>query len=179
VRSAIRARAQVSEGWSVSRHAASLENRCVDARHHVIPPLAASGKVAVTEPELRAWGERLGRAATAPLLIAISGDLGAGKTTLAQSICRGAGIQESVTSPTFALVQRYEGERFPVYHIDLYRLEAPQQLVNLGWDDILRDDALVLVEWPERAHGNLPAETLHLQLEHHPTEPSKRFLLAG
>lgn len=147
--------------------------------HHVIPPLAATGKVAVTEPELRAWGERLGSAATAPLVIAISGELGAGKTTLAQAICRGAGVRDFVTSPTFALVQRYEGARFPVYHLDLYRLESPRELVNLGWNDVLRDNALVIIEWPERAEGHLPGDVLHIEIEHHPTDPARRVLLAG
>lgn len=149
------------------------------AHHHVIPPLAASGKVAVTEPELCSWGERLGRAATAPLVIALSGELGAGKTTLAQAICRGAGVRDSVTSPTFALVQRYQGARAPVYHIDLYRLETARELVNLGWDDVLRDDALVLIEWPERADGHIPDDALHIEIEHHPTDPTRRLLLAG
>jgi tRNA threonylcarbamoyladenosine biosynthesis protein TsaE len=149
------------------------------ARHHVIPPLAAAGKVAVTESELRSWGERLGRAVAAPLAIAISGELGAGKTTLAQAICRGAGVREFVTSPTFALVQRYDGAHFPVYHIDLYRLNAPQDLVNIGWDDVLRDDALVLIEWPERAGERLPDDVLHVELEYHPIDASRRLLLAG
>ena len=147
--------------------------------HHVIPPLAASGKVALTEPELRTWGEQLGRAATAPLAIAISGELGAGKTTLAQAICRGAGVEDFVTSPTFALVQRYEGSRFHVYHLDLYRLNSSRELVNLGWDDVLRDDALVLIEWPERAEGYLPENALHIEVEHHPSDSTKRLLLAG
>jgi tRNA threonylcarbamoyladenosine biosynthesis protein TsaE len=151
----------------------------VRTHHHVIPPLAASGKVAVTEAELRAWGERLGSAATAPLVIAISGELGAGKTTLAQAICRGAGVRDFVTSPTFALVQRYDGARFPVYHLDLYRLESSRDLVNLGWDDVLRDNALVIIEWPERAEGHVPDDALHIEIEHHPTDPARRVLLAG
>jgi tRNA threonylcarbamoyl adenosine modification protein YjeE len=133
----------------------------------------------VTESELRAWGEELGRAAAPPLVIAISGELGAGKTTLSQAICRGAGVSTFVTSPTFALVQRYEGSRGPVYHIDLYRLESARELTNLGWDDVLRDDALVLVEWPERAEGRLPDDALHIEIEHHPTDPDRRLLLAG
>jgi tRNA threonylcarbamoyl adenosine modification protein YjeE len=151
----------------------------VEFHHHIIPPLATSGKVAVTEPELRSWGEQLGRAVSVPLVIAISGELGAGKTTLAQSICRGAGVRDSVTSPTFALVQRYDGARFPVYHLDLYRLASARELVNLGWDDVLRDNALVLIEWPERAEGHVPAHALHIEIEHHPTEAAKRLLLAG
>jgi tRNA threonylcarbamoyladenosine biosynthesis protein TsaE len=149
------------------------------ARQHVVPPLAASGKVALTESELRAWGEKLGQAAAPPLVIAISGELGAGKTTLAQAICRGAGVSDFVTSPTFALVQRYDGARGPVYHIDLYRLESARELTNLGWDDVLRDDALVLIEWPERAEGRIPDDALHIEIEHHPTDPDRRLLLAG
>ena len=121
----------------------------------------------------------MGRAVSAPLTIAISGELGAGKTTLAQAICQGAGGPDFVTSPTFALVQRYEGSRFPVYHLDLYRLNSVRELVNLGWDDVLRDDALVLIEWPERAEGHLPETALHIEVEHHPSDSSKRLLLAG
>jgi tRNA threonylcarbamoyladenosine biosynthesis protein TsaE len=151
----------------------------VRANQHVIPPLAASGKVAVTEPELRSWGERLGRAASPPLVIAITGEVGAGKTTLAQAICRGAGVRDFVTSPTFALVQRYEGARAPVYHVDLYRLNTARELTNLGWDDVLRDDALVLIEWPERAEGHIPDDALHIEIEHHPTDSGRRLLLAG
>jgi tRNA threonylcarbamoyl adenosine modification protein YjeE len=116
---------------------------------------------------------------TVPLAIAISGELGAGKTTLAQAICRGAGVREAVTSPTFALVHRYAGARFPVYHIDLYRLDSSRDLANLGWDDVLRDDALVLVEWPERADGYLPDTALHIEIEYHPTDDGRRVLLAG
>lgn len=135
--------------------------------------------VALTEAELRDWGERLGRAVQPPLLIALSGDLGAGKTTLAQSICRGAGVAGRVTSPTFALVQRYEGARFPVYHLDLYRLNSPVELTNLGWQDVLSDHALVIVEWAERAGSLMPADALHIELEHLPDDASRRLLLAG
>lgn len=145
----------------------------------MIPPRATEGKVALTESELCDWGERLGRAVQPPLLIALAGDLGAGKTTLAQSICRGAGVPGRVTSPTFALVQRYDGERFPVYHLDLYRLDSPAQLINLGWQDVLNDHALVIVEWAERAGDLLPSDALHIELEHVPDDASRRLLLAG
>jgi tRNA threonylcarbamoyladenosine biosynthesis protein TsaE len=66
-----------------------------------------------------------------------------------------------------------------VYHIDLYRLESSRDLVNLGWDDVLRDEALVIIEWPERAEGQLPDTSLQLEIEHHPTDPNRRLLLAG
>lgn len=147
--------------------------------HHVVPPLAARGRIALGRDELVAWGERFGAAARVPLVVAISGELGAGKTTLVQAICRGAGVTEPVTSPTFALVHRYAGARFPVYHLDLYRLERPGELTNIGWDDIIGAHALVLVEWPERAGALLPRDVVPVELEHDPDDPDRRILLAG
>jgi len=144
----------------------------------VIPPLAAKGHLALTEPELIEWGERFARSVTPPLVVTISGDLGAGKTTLVQAICRGYGVRDEVTSPTFALVHRYQG-RSPVFHLDLYRLNGPEDLTNLGWDDILAEDALVLIEWPERAGKRIPHDHVPISLQHIPNEPDKRLLYAG
>jgi tRNA threonylcarbamoyladenosine biosynthesis protein TsaE len=133
----------------------------------------------MTRAELVAWGEAFGRAATAPLVIALAGDLGAGKTTLAQAICAGYGVTEPVTSPTFALVHRYDAPRSPVYHLDLYRYERPSELVNLGWDEIALSHALVIVEWPERAGDLIPAGHVPIDLEYAPSDPDRRVLLAG
>jgi len=107
------------------------------AHRHLVPPLAERGHLRLTEHELRDWGEQLGRSINPPLLITLTGELGAGKTTLAQAICLGYGVQEAITSPTYALVQEYSAPRSTVFHIDLYRVESPEQLTNLGWDDIL------------------------------------------
>ena len=112
-------------------------------------------------------------------VVTLAGDLGAGKTTLVQAICRGYGVQEPVTSPTYALVHRYAAPRGPVYHLDLYRLESPRELENIGWDEIVHAEALVLVEWPERADGRLPAAHVPIDLEHLPDDASRRILLAG
>lgn len=133
----------------------------------------------MTRDELVAWGESFGRAASAPLIIALAGDLGAGKTTLAQAICRGYGVTEPITSPTFALVHRYDAPRSPVYHLDLYRIERPSDLVNIGWDEIAASHALVIVEWPERAGALIPAGHVPIDLEHSPDDPDRRVLLAG
>ena len=146
--------------------------------HHLLPPLASRGRIAVDQPELERWGEELGRAAQAPLLIAIGGELGAGKTTLVRAICRGYGVRDDVTSPTYALVHQYEG-RTTVYHLDLYRLAGEHELTNIGWDDIVAEHALVLVEWPERAGSRLPARHIPIALEHVPGDPGHRVLLAG
>jgi tRNA threonylcarbamoyladenosine biosynthesis protein TsaE len=145
----------------------------------VVPPLAARSRLALTRDELAAWGEALGRAARAPLVVALRGDLGAGKTTLAQSVCRGYGVAEPVTSPTYALVHEYGSPRGPVYHLDLYRLQDPRELDGLGWDEIVGAQALVLVEWPERAGGRMPPGAVPLDLEHHPADAGRRVLLAG
>ena len=112
-------------------------------------------------------------------MVALAGDLGAGKTTLAQAICAGYGVTEPVTSPTFALVHRYHAPRSPVYHLDLYRLERPSDLINIGWDEIAASHALVIVEWPERAGDLIPAEHVPIDLEYAPADPERRVLLAG
>jgi tRNA threonylcarbamoyladenosine biosynthesis protein TsaE len=149
--------------------------------HHgpAVPPLAPRGHLALTLPELVAWGERFGRVARAPLVVALAGDLGAGKTTLAQAICRGYGVTEPVTSPTYAIVHEYHAPASPVYHLDLYRLERPDDLVNIGWDEVVAARALVLVEWPERAAGRLPPDAVPIDLEHLAGDPDRRLLLAG
>jgi len=122
------------------------------------------------------WGEQCGASLDAPVLLTFSGDLGAGKTTLVQAICRGFGVLEPVTSPTFALVHQYASPRAPVYHLDLYRLKGPPDLANLGWDDILGDRAVVLIEWPDRADGCLPPDARAVHLAHVPGHPELRRL---
>jgi tRNA threonylcarbamoyladenosine biosynthesis protein TsaE len=150
-----------------------------EPHHHIVPPLAPSGRLAMTREELMAWGERFGEAAQPPLIVAISGDLGAGKTTLVQAICRGAGVREPVTSPTFALVHQYAGAHWPVYHLDLYRLERTEELTNIGWDDIAVSHALILVEWAEHGGDRIPRDAVQIELEHDPADPDRRLLLAG
>jgi len=151
----------------------------MQTHRHIVPPLAGKGHITLDESELRQWGRELGAAITPPLLISLTGELGAGKTTLAQSICGGYGVSEPVTSPTYALVHRYDAEKSPVYHIDLYRLENEAQLENIGWNDLLVERALVIVEWPERAGDLMPADHLHIDLEYLAGDPTRRVLLAG
>jgi tRNA threonylcarbamoyladenosine biosynthesis protein TsaE len=145
----------------------------------IIPPLASRGRLACTEAELTEWGERFGRVATAPLVVTIAGELGAGKTTLVQAVCRGYGVTEHVTSPTFALVHRYAAPRSPVFHLDLYRLRDPGELTNIGWDELLSEEALVLIEWPERAGDRIPRIHIPITLQHLPADPTRRLMYAG
>jgi len=147
-------------------------------RHDLLPPLAAHGHLALTEAELVDWGRRLGRQINPPLIVTLDGDLGAGKTTLARAICEGYGVTEEVTSPTFAIVHVYEAPKSPVHHVDLYRLDGSRDLQNIGWDDLVQADALLLLEWPERAGKLLPAH-LSIQLRYVDGDPARRVLYAG
>jgi tRNA threonylcarbamoyladenosine biosynthesis protein TsaE len=126
--------------------------------------------------ELQDWGRGLGEELKPPVVVTLEGELGAGKTTLAQSICAGVGIREDVTSPTFALVNQYESDGTTVYHLDLYRLRGPDDLTNLGWDDIVNSDSIVLVEWPDRAGDRVPPDAIRVRLQHVAGDESRRRL---
>jgi tRNA threonylcarbamoyladenosine biosynthesis protein TsaE len=130
----------------------------------------------LTLDALRAWGRAFGAALAAPRIITLSGDLGAGKTTLVQAIAEGMGVTEAVTSPTYALVQSYASPRGPLHHLDLYRLRDASQLAQLGWDDLLRERAIVCIEWPDRAGNELPRTRTELTLAHVADRPELRRL---
>jgi tRNA threonylcarbamoyladenosine biosynthesis protein TsaE len=114
--------------------------------------------------ELNRFGEELGATLEAPAVIGLSGDLGTGKTTLVQAICRGLGAEARATSPTYALVHHYDAGTTAVYHVDCYRLRHPDEARDLGFDDMVREGAIILIEWPERAGPWAPPLDRHLQL---------------
>jgi len=95
-------------------------------------------------------GASWGREASRGLVIALSGDLGAGKTQLVRGLARGLGFAGRIHSPTFTLVNTYEGGRLPLYHLDLYRLETLEQIHGAGVDDYLQPDGVAVIEWAER-----------------------------
>ena len=110
-------------------------------------------------------GARIARGLAAGDAVLLKGELGAGKTTLARSILRALGVEGHVPSPTFTLVQAYDTETLSLFHFDLYRIETPRELAELGIDDALEQGA-VLVEWPEKGFpSRLAGEALSVTLE--------------
>lgn len=124
------------------------------------------GMIFNSSDELAAFGARLATLVRVGDTIALFGDLGAGKTTLARGLLRGLGLEGEAPSPTFTIVQTYEPPelRLPVWHCDLYRLEDPEEVIELGLEEAF-DDALVLIEWPERLGRYLPRHALRLHLD--------------
>jgi len=114
--------------------------------------------------ETRALGRKLGALLRAGDFVALTGDLGAGKTVLVRG-AEGAGTSGAASSPTFALVNLYRGTGVPLQHLDLYRLSGPAELFALGFDDLLAEPAATLCEWAERAGAALPADRLEIHLE--------------
>ena len=106
---------------------------------------------------------------------AFYGEIGAGKTTLIQSLCRLLEVEDYVTSPTFALVNVYESPEGPVYHLDLYRLKNVEEALNIGIEEYIADDAYCFIEWPELAEPLLPAEAVRIKITFL-TESSRKIL---
>lgn len=109
-------------------------------------------------------------------VIALTGALGAGKTTFTQGIAWALGVSECVTSPTFTLIQEYEGTRMPVFHMDLYRLDSVEEFELLGAEDYFFRGGITLIEWSEKAQAILPANTLHIHFDMVP-DGSRRLTL--
>jgi tRNA threonylcarbamoyladenosine biosynthesis protein TsaE len=126
----------------------------------VIRPLA--------QAELDAEGETLGRSLPPRAVLAFEGDLGAGKTTFIKAIARGLGVAGPASSPTYALVHRYQGRRGPVFHLDCFRLRSAEEAADLDWEGLLEEGDAILIEWPERAGPWLPALTRRFRLHHLP-----------
>ena len=115
-------------------------------------------------------GEEMGRAAKPGQVYALYGDLGAGKTLFAQGFAHGLGITEAVASPTFTILQVYEEGRLPLYHMDVYRLGDPDELVDIGGEEYLFGQGVCLIEWADKVEELLPPETIRLTLKSDPTK---------
>ena len=117
-----------------------------------------------SEAETEAFGERLAAALSPGAVVAYRGGLGMGKTAFTRGLARGLGCRGRVTSPTFTIVNEYEGGRLPLFHFDLYRLASSDELFEIGWEDYLRRGGVCAVEWSESAAGALERDTVRVDL---------------
>jgi tRNA threonylcarbamoyladenosine biosynthesis protein TsaE len=111
------------------------------------------------------FGEQLARALHRGDVLAVSGELGAGKTALVKGIARGLGITQDVTSPTFTLVHEYVGGQLPLFHIDLYRLQNAEQALAIGIEEYVNGPGITAIEWAEKIEALLPAHTTRIRME--------------
>ena len=114
--------------------------------------------------ETEALGRRLGQALTPGAVIAYTGDLGAGKTAFTRGLARRLDIPHQVTSPTFPIVNEYEGGRLPLFHFDMYRLGSSDELFDIGWEDYLARGGVCAVEWSENVEDALEADTIRIDI---------------
>jgi len=142
-----------------------------------MPERGTARRRVVTEAELMAEGEEIGRRLGPGSVILLEGELGAGKTTLIRAIVRGLGGSDAASSPTYTLVHHYEGRRGPVYHVDCYRLRTPDEAADLDWETLGAADAL-LIEWPERGGAWIPPATHRFRL-FHVEDPDRRVVEAA
>ena len=128
-----------------------------------------------TEAGTRALGLSIADAAEPGDIIALTGDLGTGKTALTKYIAEGLGIKEEVISPTFTIVREYRSGRLPLFHFDVYRLSGPEEFIDAGAEDYLEDSGLSVIEWADIVADALPADALLVNIEY--AEDDKRRIM--
>lgn len=120
----------------------------------------------VTFKELDSLAEKLGKFVGKNNVIALIGDLGTGKTTFVKKFAESLGVKENLKSPTFNYVLEYLSGRLPLYHFDVYRLGEPEEVYEVGYEDYLNNDAVVIIEWANIIGSELPKEYIEIKLEH-------------
>ena len=114
--------------------------------------------------ETQALGARLADALDAGRVVAFTGDLGAGKTAFVSGMARALGVEERVTSPTFTIVNEYEGGRLPLFHFDMYRLGGADELFHIGWEDYLARNGVCAVEWSENVAEAIEPDAVRVSI---------------
>ena len=128
------------------------------------------------EAETEALGARLAAVLTPGAVVAYRGGLGMGKTAFTRGLARGLGYAGRVTSPTFTIVNEYEGGRLPLFHFDMYRLADAEELFDIGWEDYLDRGGVCAVEWSEQVADALPDDTIYVTLTRRDENPSWRTI---
>ena len=132
-----------------------------------------------SEAETEALGARLAEQLEPGGVVAFTGDLGAGKTAFTRGLARGLGITERVTSPTFTVVNEYEGGRLPLFHFDMYRLGSSEELFGIGWEDYLARGGVCAVEWSENVEDALEEDAVRVDIRRGDGEDWRVLALGG
>ena len=114
--------------------------------------------------ETRAIGARLADRLQGGEVVAFTGDLGAGKTAFVSGMAEDLGVEDRVTSPTFTIVNEYEGGRLPLFHFDMYRLGSADELFHIGWEDYLARNGVCAVEWSENVAGAIEGDAIRVSI---------------
>jgi tRNA threonylcarbamoyladenosine biosynthesis protein TsaE len=118
-----------------------------------------------SEQETRTWAQDLASGSEKGSVFLLHGDLGTGKTIIAKGIAKGLGIDEEITSPTFLMLEIYESGRLPMYHFDLYRIDDPGELDELGFEEYWEGAGISVVEWPEKAGDRIPEKAIKIHIQ--------------
>lgn len=129
--------------------------------------------------ETEALGQRLAQQLQPGAVIAYTGDLGAGKTAFTRGLARGLGIAERITSPTFTIVNEYQGGRLPLFHFDMYRLGSSEELYEIGWEDYLARGGICAVEWSEIVADALEEDCIRVDLRRGETDTQRSITIQG
>ena len=129
--------------------------------------------------ETEALGERLAAHLHPGDVIAYTGDLGAGKTAFTRGLARGLGVTDRVTSPTFTIVNEYEGGRLPLFHFDMYRLGSADELFDIGWEDYLCRGGVCAVEWSENIADALEEDAVRVDIRRGASDQERVITIAG
>ena len=129
--------------------------------------------------ETRALGRTLAQALQGGAVVAFTGDLGAGKTAFVSGMAEGLGIEERVTSPTFTIVNEYEGGRLPLFHFDMYRLGSSDELFHIGWEDYLARNGVCAVEWSENVDEALDGDTIRVDISRGEDDNTRIITIEG
>lgn len=131
------------------------------------------------EEETEALGSRLGKMLRPGCVLAYTGDLGAGKTAFTRGLARGLGIHQRVTSPTFTIVNEYEGGRLPLFHFDMYRLKSSDELFDIGWEDYLSRCGVCAVEWSENVSDAIEDDAVRIDIRRGENENSRKICISN
>ncbi len=131
--------------------------------------------ITTSPQETEALGQALAQRLRPGDVLAYYGDLGAGKTAFTRGVAAGLGIPDRVTSPTYTIVNEYEGGRLPLFHFDMYRLGSADELFDIGWEDYLSRGGVCAVEWSENVEEALE-DAVRVEIRKDPSEPDKRMI---